>query len=106
MPSRFAITDSGSGRAGCGPRARACLYCCHSQSLRLLPGAFEPVEHLRRRVDLVVVLALGNTVSSCRYSGEPRRFFGQIDKAVLDHRGLGVHAHDLVRLRLVAGDRV
>jgi hypothetical protein len=26
--------------------------------------------------------------------------------AVLDHRGLGVHAHDLVRLRLVAGDRV
>jgi len=27
-------------------------------------------------------------------------------KAVLDHRGLGVHADDLVRLRLIAGDRV
>ena len=37
--------------------------------------------------------------------GEPRRFFWQMDKTVLDHRRLGVHAHDLVRLRLVAGDR-
>ena len=38
--------------------------------------------------------------------GEPRRFLGQIDKPVLDDRGLGVHAHDLVGLRLIAGDRV
>ena len=29
-----------------------------------------------------------------------------MDKAVLDHCGLRVHAHGLVRLRLVAGDRV
>ena len=29
-----------------------------------------------------------------------------MDKPVLDHRGLGVHADDLVRLRLVTGDRV
>jgi hypothetical protein len=27
-------------------------------------------------------------------------------KAVFDHRGLGVHAHDLVALRLAAGDCV
>jgi len=38
--------------------------------------------------------------------GEPGRFFGQMHKAVLDHRGLRVHPHDLVGLRLVAGDRV
>ena len=38
--------------------------------------------------------------------GEPWRFFGEVDKAVLDHRGLRVHAPDLVRLWLIAGDRV
>jgi hypothetical protein len=27
-----------------------------------------------------------------------------VDKAVLDHRGLRVHAHDFVRLWLIAGD--
>jgi hypothetical protein len=27
-------------------------------------------------------------------------------KTVLDHCGLGVHAHDLVGLRLIAGDRM
>ena len=32
MPSRFAITDNGSGRAGSGPRAWARLYCIHIQS--------------------------------------------------------------------------
>ena len=30
--------------------------------------------------------------------GEPRRLLWQMDKAVLDHRGLRVHAHDLVIL--------
>jgi hypothetical protein len=34
--------------------------------------------------------------------GEPRRGLGDVDKAVLDHRGLGVHAHRLVAGRLVA----
>jgi hypothetical protein len=58
--------------------------------------------------------------------GEPGPLFGQMHKAVLDHRGLGVHAlgeaklrlsrqalplatpraHDLVRLRLIAGNRM
>src|SRR6266852_3802563 len=68
----------------------------------------------------------GKTVSSCRYSARQSALLGQVDKAVLDHRGLGVHAlgeaklrltrqalplatpraHDLVGLRLVAGDGV
>jgi hypothetical protein len=34
--------------------------------------------------------------------GEPRRGLGEVDKAVLDHRGLGVHAHRLVAGRLIA----
>jgi len=37
---------------------------------------------------------------------QPWRRVRQVDKTVLDHRGLGVHAHDLVRLRLIAGDGV
>jgi len=35
---------------------------------------------------------------------EPGRLLGQMDKAVLDHRVLRLHAHDFVRLRLIAGD--
>ena len=38
--------------------------------------------------------------------GEPSGLLGQVDKPVLDHRGLRVHAHDLVGLRLIAGDVV
>ena len=38
--------------------------------------------------------------------GEPGRLLRQMHEAVLDHRGLRVHPHDFVRLRLVAGDRV
>ena len=51
-------------------------------------------------------LPFGKTVSSCEVVGAPRRLFGQVDEAVLDHCGLRVHAHDLVALRLVAGDGV
>ena len=69
-------------------------------------GALEPVEQLGGRVDLVVVLAFGKDCQLVQVFGEPRRFFRQMHKAVLDHRGLRVHPHDLVGLRLVAGDRV
>jgi hypothetical protein len=34
--------------------------------------------------------------------GDPRRGLGDVDKAVLDYRGLSVHAHGLVAGRLVA----
>ena len=43
------------------------------------PGLLEPVEHLRRRVDLVV-LALGKTVSSCRYSPSHAASLGRCTK--------------------------
>src|SRR4051794_18361564 len=34
--------------------------------------------------------------------GEPRRGLGDVDKTVLDHCGLGVHAHRLIAGRLIA----
>jgi hypothetical protein len=62
------------------------------------------------------ICAVESTWSSCiavrehrqlvEVFGEPSRLLGQVGKAVLDHRRLRAHAHDLVRLRLVAGDRV
>ena len=36
--------------------------------------------------------------------GEPRRGFGDVDKAVLNDSGLRVHAHRLLVIRLVTGD--
>ena len=38
--------------------------------------------------------------------GEPWGGLGNVDKAVLDHRGLRVQTHDLVAGRLVASDTV
>jgi len=66
----------------------------------------EPIEHLAGRIDLVLMLALWENRQLVQVFGEPRRFFRQMHKAILDHRGLRVHAHDLIGLRLVAGDRV
>jgi len=39
-------------------------------------------------------------------SGEPRGTLWDVDKPVLDHRGLRVHPHDLVTVRLIASDPV
>ena len=60
--------------------------------------------------------AVESTWSSCLPPGEdrhlvqvrvePRRRLGNMDKALLDQRGLRVHAHDLVACRLIARDRV
>ena len=69
-------------------------------------AALEPIEELCRRVDLVVVPAFGERGQLVQILGEPRRRFRQTHKTVLDHRGLRVHAHDLVRLRLIAGEGV
>jgi hypothetical protein len=55
-------------------------------------GLLEPVEHLCRRIDLIVVLAIGEHAQLVQVFREPRCFFRQMQKAVLDHRGLGVHA--------------
>src|SRR6516162_11054154 len=79
--------------------------------LRALSGALEdppvwhrflePIEKLRGRIDLVVVLAFWEDNHLMEVLGEPRRVFGNTDEAVLDHRGLRMHAHDLVGGRLV-----
>src|SRR6516162_7175367 len=79
--------------------------------LRALSGALEdppvwhrflePIEKLRGRIDLVVVLAFWEDNHLMEVLGEPRRVFGNTDEAVLDDRGLRMHAHDLVGGRLV-----
>jgi hypothetical protein len=61
----------------------------------------EPVQELRGRIGSVVVLAVGEHGELVKIFGEPRRRLGDMDKAVLDHRGLRVHAHGLVAGRLV-----
>jgi hypothetical protein len=66
----------------------------------------EPVEELRRRIDLVIMLAVGEHSHLMQVFGEPRRRLGDVNKAVLDHRGLRVQAHDLVACRLIACDAV
>ena len=109
-PSRFAIADNGSSRAVCGSPARCAssLYKCQIPALVLGPP---PARFIQSSIcavefDLVVVLAFGKRRQLVQVFREPRRLLWQMHKTVLDHRGLGVHAHDLVRLRLVAGDRV
>jgi hypothetical protein len=106
MPSLFAITDSGSGRAGLRAARLSLFVHLPHPVLRFLAATLEPVEHLCRRVDLVVMLALGKNRQLVQVFGEPRRLLRQMHEAILGHRGLGVHAHDLVRLRLVAGHGV
>ena len=99
MPSLFAITDNGSGPAVWGPHAWACLYCCHIQSCGSCPARLNQSSIWAVESAWSSCLPLGKAVSSCIF-GEPRRLPGQMHKAVLDHRGLGVHAHDLVGPRL------
>jgi hypothetical protein len=49
-------------------------------------ASLEPVQHLRRRVDLVVVTAIGETRRVVQILGEPRCGVGYMHKAVLDPR--------------------
>ena len=58
------------------------------------------------RGDLVVVLAVREDCELAQVWGEPRCRVRHMDETVLDLRGLRVHAHHLVGLRLIAGDRV
>jgi len=66
----------------------------------------EPIEELRGRVDLVVMLAVGKDGKFVEIFGEPWRGFGDVDKTILDHAGLRVHAHRLLAGRLAARDAV
>ena len=67
-------------------------------------GHFQPVQELRCRVDLVVVLAAREDRHLVEVFGKPGRRLGKVHKAVVDGRRLGVQTHDLVALRPVAGD--
>src|SRR5207302_1667992 len=64
----------------------------------------EPLEELRGGIDLVVMLAIGKDGHLVEVFGEPRCGLRDIDKAVLDHRGLGIQPHGLVGDWLVSGD--
>src|SRR6202045_4691983 len=50
----------------------------------------EPVEELGGRIDLVVMLAIGKDRHLMEVFGEPGCALRDIDKAVLDHPGLGI----------------
>src|SRR6202040_4363734 len=63
-----------------------------------------PVQELRGRIYLVVVLAFRKHRHLVEVFGEPRRCLRNMDKAVLDYSGLRIKTHDLVGGRLVAGD--
>ena len=52
------------------------------------------------------MLALGEDGQLVEVFGEPWRCLGDVDKAIIDHRGLRVQTHDLVAGRLVARDAV
>src|SRR5580704_10093272 len=66
----------------------------------------EPVEKLRGRVRLVVVLAVGEHRQLVEVFGEPRSVLRDADKTVLDQRRLRVQTHDLVGRRLVIAPEV
>ena len=67
--------------------------------------ALEPVQELGGRINLVVVLAVREDGHLVEVLVEPRRRLGDMHK-VLDHRGLRVHPHDLVAVRLIPRDTV
>ena len=54
----------------------------------------EPIEELRGRIDLVIVLALRKHRHLVEVFGEPRRGLGDMDEAVLDQRGVSLQTHD------------
>src|SRR5215472_14517925 len=106
MPSRLAITDNGSGRVGCWPCARARLYCIHIQSCGSWPARLNQSSIWAVESTWSSCLPFGNAVSSCRYSASHAASLGRCTKPFSIIAVLRVHAHDLVRLRLVAGHRV
>jgi hypothetical protein len=66
----------------------------------------DPVQELRRGIDLTIVLSLREHRHLVQIFGEPWRGLWDVDKAVLDDRGLRIQAHDLVGGRQIARDAV
>jgi len=87
------------------PRRRALGFASHvlekapSRRTDLGPG-----EGLGGRVDLIVMASGGKHGELGDVIRKPVRLFRQMDEAVLDGRGLGAQAHDLVAFGLVARD--
>src|SRR6516165_7166554 len=106
MPSLLAITDNGSGRVGSAPRAWACLYCCHIQSCGSWPPRLNQSSSWAVASTWSSCLPFGNTVSSCRYSASQAASLGRWTKPLSIIAVCACNPHDLVGLRLVAGDRV
>jgi hypothetical protein len=73
-------------------------------------GLLEPVEQLRGRIDLVVVLAVGEDRQLVEVFGEPSRFLGQVDKPSAVQRsskfGEARAADPMPDLRHIEGDRI
>ena len=61
-------------------RAPGLLCTFATATLRFLAAALEPVEHLRGRVDLVVVLPPGKHRQIVQVVGEPAASFGRCTK--------------------------
>ena len=55
-----------------------------------------------RRVDLVVVTAVGELGQLVQIAGEPVRLAGKMHETILDRRRLGMEAHDFVAFGLEA----
>ena len=79
-PDRFAITDNGSRGVGSGPRAWACLYCCHIQSCGSCPPRLNQSSIWAVESTWSSSLPFGKTVSSCRYSASYAASFGRWTK--------------------------
>jgi hypothetical protein len=63
----------------------------HALKIHLSWGrALRPHEELCRRIDLIIMLALGEDGHFVQAFGEPRRRLRYVDKAVLNNRGLRV----------------
>jgi hypothetical protein len=106
MRSRFAITDNGSGRVGSGPRAWACLYCCHIQSCGSWPARLNQSSICAVESTWSSCLPFGKTVSSCRYSASYAASFGRCTNPFSIIAVWACTRMILVRLRLVTGDRM
>jgi hypothetical protein len=65
-----------------------------------------PSKGLRCGVDLIIVFAIGEGGEFVKVLGQPVRFPREVDEAVFDGAGLGMHSHYLVVFGFITGDSV
>ena len=66
----------------------------------------EPIQRLRRRICLIVILALGKRSQFVQILLQPWGVVWNVNKTVFDRARDGMHPHDLVHSRFVLLDRV